>query len=74
MCSIPLCIRFDKIDGFINIYDRIRYLVILDHNCFDKIYDSIKYFVSKKMVLQVIIRNFERIRIDTCNYLPIAKY
>ena len=24
----PLCIRFDEIDGFIKVYDRIRYLVL----------------------------------------------
>ena len=24
----PLCIRFDKIDGFIRVYDRTRYLVL----------------------------------------------
>ena len=24
MSSIPLCIRFDKIDAFIKVYDRIR--------------------------------------------------
>ena len=27
MGSIPLCISFDKIDGFIKIYDGIEYLV-----------------------------------------------
>ena len=26
--SEPLCIRFDKIDGFIRIYDRIRCLTL----------------------------------------------
>ena len=29
MASMPLRIRFDKIDGFIKIYNGIRYLVIL---------------------------------------------
>ena len=29
MGSISLHIRFDEIDGFIKIYDRIRYLVFL---------------------------------------------
>ena len=28
--SEPLCIRFDKIDGFIRIYDRIRCLTLFD--------------------------------------------
>ena len=26
----PLCIKFDKADGFIKVYDRARYLVIFD--------------------------------------------
>ena len=29
MASMPLRIRFDKIDGFMKIYNGIRYLVIL---------------------------------------------
>ena len=32
MGSIPLRIRYDKIDGFIKIYDGFRYLVIFGHN------------------------------------------
>ena len=47
MVSIPLHIRFDRIDGFIKIYDGIRYLVILDLTWFDKISDSIKYLIRE---------------------------
>ena len=45
---MSLCIRFDKIDALIKIYDGIRYLVILNRNWFQKICDSIKYFVTKQ--------------------------
>ena len=55
MGSISLCIRFDKIDALIKIYDGIRYLVILDRNWFEKICDNIKYFVTKKKVLQIVL-------------------
>ena len=55
MGSISLCIRFDKIDAWIKIYDGIRYLVILDRNWFEKICDNIKYFVTKKKVLQIVL-------------------
>ena len=48
MGSISLCIRFDKMDALIKIYDGIRYLVILNRNWFQKICDSIKYFVTKQ--------------------------
>ena len=40
MGSKPLCIWIDKIDGFIKIYGRIRYLVLLNHNCYDEICDK----------------------------------
>ena len=32
MSSIPLRIRFHKIDGFMKIHDGIRYLVLLGHS------------------------------------------
>ena len=52
MGSIPLHIRFDKIDGFIKNYDGIRYLV-LSGSYYDEIFDRIKYLISKKVVLQI---------------------
>ena len=41
MGSIPLRIRFDKIDGFIKIYDGIRYLVLFSY-LYDEICNRIK--------------------------------
>ena len=55
MGSKPLRIWFDKIDGFIEIYDRIRYSLILAHCWFDEISDSIKYLISEKVVLHIAI-------------------
>ena len=52
MGSIPLHIRFNKIDGFIKNYDGIRYLV-LSGGYYDEIFDRIKYLISKKVVLQI---------------------
>ena len=72
MGLIPLCIRFEKIDGFIKIYDGIRYLVILDRNWLDKICDSVKYLISEKGgITDIINHNFARIRIDSYNSLPV---
>ena len=51
----PLCIRYDEIDGFIKIQDRIRYLVLFDCGWFDKICDKIKYLINKKVVLQIVL-------------------
>ena len=42
-----MCVRYDKIDGFIKVHDKIRYLVLFDEWC-DKIYDRINYLISKK--------------------------
>ena len=52
--TIPLRIRFNKIDGFIKIHNKIRYLVLFDECC-DKICDSIKYLITKKVVLQIVL-------------------
>ena len=73
MGSIPLRIGFDKIDELINIYDGIRYLVILNLSRFDEICDSIKYPISKKSdITNSFNHNFARIRIyNSYNSLPI---
>ena len=43
----PLCIRYNKIDGFVKVHNKIRYLVLFDGWC-DKICDTIKYFINEK--------------------------
>ena len=56
MGSKPLCIRFDKIDGFIMVLDgKIKHLVLFDYGLFDKICNKIKYLISKKVVLQIVL-------------------
>ena len=44
----PLRIGFDKIDGYIKIDEKIRYLVLFDHGYCDRIFDKIKYLISEK--------------------------
>ena len=44
--SKPLCIRIDKIDGFIRVYDGTRYLVLFESEKYDFIYNSIRYPIS----------------------------
>ena len=39
----PLLIRFDKIDGFIRVYDRTRHLVLFLREKYDFIYNRIRY-------------------------------
>ena len=46
--SKPLHIIFDKIDGFIRIYDGTRYFVLFGFEKYDAIYNRIRYLVSLK--------------------------
>ena len=47
----PLCIRFDKIDGFIiSIDGNIRHLILFGYGLFNKTCDKTKYLISKKVV------------------------
>ena len=46
--SKPLQIRFDKIDGFIRIYDGTRYLTLFGSEKHDPIYERIRYLISLK--------------------------
>ena len=43
-----LRIRFDKIDGFIRIYDGTRHLTLFDSEKYDAIYVKIRYLTSLK--------------------------
>ena len=52
----PLRIRFDKIDGFIIALDgKNKHLILFDYELFNKICDKIKYLISKKAVLQIVL-------------------
>ena len=74
MCSIPLRISFDEIDGFIKMYDRIRCLVLFSNSWYDKICDRIKYLTCKKRgITDSINHSFARIRFNSNNSLPIEK-
>ena len=47
--SKPLWIRFDKIDGFVRIYDRTKYLVLLAPEKYNAIYNRIRYKKYKSL-------------------------
>ena len=54
----PLRIRFDKIDGFIRIHDRIRYLTLFGSEKYDAIYDRIRYLISLRSGISYIFSLF----------------
>ena len=44
----PLCVRFDKIDGFTRIYDGTRYLTLFGSEKYDGIYNRLRCHISLK--------------------------
>ena len=61
----PLRIRFNKINGFIKVYDGIRHQVLFGPQWYDAIYNMIRYLISEKRgITDSINHNFARIRID----------
>ena len=74
MGAKPFLIRFSKIDGFIKIHNKVRYLGLFDYSYCDKICDKIKYLITEKSdITDSIYDNFGRIRIDSFDSLPIEK-
>ena len=53
--SKQLRIRFDKIDGFIKVHSRTRYLVLFGPKKYDAIYNRIKYLISWKVVYMLFL-------------------
>ena len=71
----PLHIRFDKVDGFIRVYNGTRYLVLFGPGRYGAIFDRIKYLTSLKSgVSYVISHNFARIKVDSYDSLPMEKH
>ena len=48
ICGKQSRIRFDKIDGFIRVYDGTRYLVLLETEKYNFIYNRIRYLTEVK--------------------------
>ena len=57
-----LRIRFDKVERFIRVNDRIRYLVFFVPEKYDAIYNRTRYLISQKQgITFVIFHNYSRI-------------
>ena len=74
--SKPLHIIFDKIDGFIRIYDGTRYFVLFGFEKYDAIYNRIRYLVSLKSSIRYTFFFFffcyyVKCKVDSYNSLPI---
>ena len=67
-------IRFDKIDGFIRIYDGSRYLTLFGSEKYGAIYDRIRYLITLKSDIMYIFSHFfANIKVDSYDSLPIEK-
>ena len=70
----PLQIRFDKIHGFIKIYDGTKYLALFGSENYDAIYDRIRYLINLNSGIAFIFAHyFAKIRADSYDFLPIEK-
>ena len=70
----PLRIRFNKIDGFVRVYDGTTYLVLFQSEKYDSIYNRIRYIISVKSgITYVISYNYAKIKVDSYNPLPLEK-
>ena len=72
--SKPLHIRFNKIDGFVRIYDGTRYLNLFGSEKYDAIFDRIGYFISLKSAITIYFFSlFWKNQVDSHDFLPIEK-
>ena len=66
----PLRIRFDKVDGFIRVYDGTRYL----DQKHDFINIKIRYFTGiKGRITYVFPHNYAKIKVDSFDSLPLER-
>ena len=72
--SKPLSIRFNKIDGFIRVYDGTRYLVLIGSEKYDSICDRIRYLINVKSAITYIIsHNYVTIKVNSYDSSPLEK-
>ena len=73
LCN-ALIISFDKVDGFIRVYDGTRYLVLFGSEKNDFIYNRIRYRLGVKSgITYVIFHNCAKIKVNSYDSLPLQK-
>ena len=72
--SKPSHIRFDKINGFIRVYDETTCLVSFESEKYDFIYNRIIYPINVKSGIKYVIsHNYVKIKVDSYDPLPLEK-
>ena len=70
----PLLSRFDKVDGFIRVYDGTKYLVLLGIEKYDAIYNKIRYLISQKSdATNIFFHNYARIKMYSYDSFHLEK-
>ena len=70
----PLHVRFNKVDGFIRVYDGTRYLVLFGAEKYDSIYNRIRYLIGiKNGITHVFFCYYAKIKVDSYNSVPLEK-
>ena len=65
---------FDKIDGFIRVYDGIIYLVLFGGEVYDFSYNRIRYLTGvKNGITYVISHNYAKVKIWFIRFLILRK-
>ena len=61
-----LCIRSNKINGFIRVYDGTRYLVLFGAEKYDFIYNRVRYLIGVKCdITYVVSHDYIEIKVDS---------
>ena len=61
-----------EIDGFIRTYEDTTYSVLFRNGKYDSIYNRIRYLIRVKTgITYVISSNYAKIKVDSCNFLPL---
>ena len=71
----PFHIKFDKINGFIRVYDEGKWLVFFGAEKYHSIYNRIRYVIAVKgdVTYAFFSHNYTKLKIDSYNYLSLEK-
>ena len=70
----PLRIRFEKINGFIRVYDGTSDLALFGGEKYDFISNRIRYLIGVKCdITYVFSDNYAKIKVDSYVFLPLEK-
>ena len=68
------CIRFNKVDGCIRVYDGTRYLVLFGGEKYGSIYNTIRYLIwVKSGITYVFPRHYAKIKVNSYYSVPLEK-